>query len=213
MIKQQSFEVNLFGEETYIVWDYATLEAAIIDPGMATEAECSYVDNFIAQHTLHLKAVLFTHLHIDHTLGAEHISRKYGVPMLGNKADAPLGRQRREQATMFHMPANPGPLEMDRFIDEGEVLTLGEYKVEALHVPGHSPGSLVYYIPGAGIMFSGDVLFRGSIGRTDLPGGSYAQLIAGIHKKLLTLPLATKVYPGHGPSTTLADEMRSNPFF
>ena len=88
MIKQQSFEVNLFGEETYIVWDDATLEAAIIDPGMATEAECSYVDNFIAQHTLHLKAVLFTHLHIDHTLGAEHISRKYGVPMLGNKADA-----------------------------------------------------------------------------------------------------------------------------
>lgn len=214
MLEIKRFEFNPFGENTYIIWDSDTLEAAIIDPGMSSDAEDMVVDNFIAGKQLKLKATLLTHIHIDHTFGVDHIKNVYHAPVMAHAADEPLAQRRQEQARIFHLPISLEPLVIDRFISEGDVLTLGDnVVVTALHAPGHSPGSLLYYIKSADVLFSGDVLFRGSIGRTDLAGGSYPQLIASIHGKLLSLPYSTKVYPGHGDATTIADEVRKNPYF
>lgn len=212
MIRLKRFEFNPFGENTYLVWDADTLEAAIIDPGMSSVMECDQVDSFLSDYSLKLKAILLTHIHIDHILGLQHLKQKYGAEVIAHQADEFLGQRCTDQARMFHLPYEVAPVAVDRFIEEGIAIKLGHSEVKALHAPGHSPGSLLYYIPSGGILFSGDVLFLGSIGRTDLPGGDYATLISSIHKKILTLPVTTKVYPGHGPSTTIADEMRSNPY-
>lgn len=212
MINIKRFEFNPFGENTYVIWDPVSREAAVVDPGMTDTSEEKALDTFISSERLTVKATLLTHIHIDHTFGVDHMKNKYNAPLLANKADEFLGQRRMEQARMFHLPMDLSPVVIDRFIDEGEALRLGDHPVMALHAPGHSPGSLLYYIPDAGILLSGDVLFQGSIGRTDLPGGDYATLISSIHKKILELPYTTRVYPGHGPSTTIADEVRSNPY-
>jgi len=213
MINIRPFIFNLFSENTYVVWDPVSREAAIIDPGMSNHSEEKLLDNFIREEKLAVKAILLTHIHIDHTFGVEHIKEVYNAPILANKADEFLGQRRLDQARMFHLPMNLSPLVIDRFIDEGEVMRIGAEKVLALHAPGHSPGSLLYYIPSAGLLLTGDVLFQGSIGRTDLPGGDYGQLIGSINKKITGLPPSTIVYPGHGPKTTIADELRTNPYF
>lgn len=213
MITVKDFIFNPFDENTYVIWDSETREAAVIDPGMASEKENLRFDKFIADEKLSLKAILLTHIHIDHTFGVDHVKELYHIPVLANKADEFLGQRRLEQARMFHLPVELSPLDIDRFIDEGEVLRLGDEKIFALHAPGHSPGSLLFYIPSSGKLFSGDVLFNGSIGRTDLPGGNYGQLIASINKKIVELPPSTRVYPGHGAFTTVADEIRNNPYF
>lgn len=213
MVNIKPFVFNPFQENTYLVWDSMTLETAIVDPGMSNKREEELLDRFITEEQLKVKAILLTHAHIDHTFGVDHLRERYKVPVLLHKSDESLGQQRMEQARKFHLPVEITPLVVDRFIDESEVLTLGDNKVMALHAPGHSPGSLLYYIPSANSLISGDVLFQGSIGRTDLPGGNYGQLIASINGKIVTLPPSTIVYPGHGPSTTIAREMRSNPYF
>ncbi len=213
MMNVDKFEFNPFGENTYIIWDQTTLEAIVIDPGMSSENENKQFDRFIQAKNLSLKAILLTHIHIDHTFGVDHLKTKYDIPVLANQADEFLGQRRMEQAAMFHLPFQLSPLSIDRLIEEGEVMRLNNNTIYALHAPGHSPGSLLYYIPTAEILFSGDVLFQGSIGRTDLPGGNYGQLIASINTKIAELPPTTRVYPGHGPATTIAEELRSNPYF
>ncbi|MDE6283392.1 MAG: MBL fold metallo-hydrolase [Muribaculaceae bacterium] len=213
MIHIHRFVFNPFDENTYIIWDAVTREAAVIDPGMSTPYEDNKLDDFITNKELKVKAILLTHVHIDHTFGVEHMKEKYDAPLMANQADEFLGQRRLEQARMFHLPMELQPIVFDRFIDEGEVLQLGDNKVYGLHAPGHSPGSLLYYIPDSGILLTGDVLFQRSIGRTDLPGGNYGQLVASINKKIVELPPSTIVYPGHGPETTIADEVRHNPYF
>lgn len=213
MINIQRFEVNPFGENTYIIWDPISREAAIIDPGMYNASEEQTIDRFIQAERLKLKMILLTHLHIDHTFGIDHIKLTYDVPVYANQEDDFLGQRRQEQARMFHMQDKLNPITIDEFINEGDVVTLGDEKILALHAPGHSPGSLLYYSPSSASLFSGDVLFQGSIGRTDLVGGNYGQLINSIHKKIISLPPSTTVYPGHGPATTIANELRSNPYF
>lgn len=212
MINIKRFEFNLFGENTYVIWDTVSHEAAIVDPGMSDIRENALLDAFIASEKLTVKAILLTHIHIDHTFGVDYAKEKYNAPLMANRADEFLGQRRMEQARMFHLPMELTPLVIDRFIDEGEAVKLGEEPVMALLAPGHSPGSLLYYVPSAGFLISGDVLFKGSIGRTDLPGGNYARLISSIHKQILELPPSTRIYPGHGPATTIADEMRTNPY-
>lgn len=213
MIQVGIFEFNPFGENTYIVWDQTTLDAIVIDPGMSSEKENLQFDNFIQAENLSLKAILLTHIHIDHTFGVDHLKEKYNIPVLANQADEFLGQRRMGQANMFHLPFKLSPLSIDRLINEGEIITLNDDTIFAIHAPGHTPGSLLYYIPSVNILFSGDVLFKGSIGRTDLPGGNYGQLIASINKKIASLPPSTRIYPGHGPATTIADELRTNPYF
>lgn len=206
------FEFNPFGENTYIIWDKASREAAIIDPGMIDRPEETQIDSFIQAEKLELKAILLTHLHIDHTFGIDYIKKTYNVPIYANRKDEYLGQRRLEQARMFHLPMELSPIVIDRFVEEGEALRLGDEPVMALLAPGHSAGSLLFYVPSSKFLLSGDVLFRNSIGRTDLPGGDHATLITSIHKKILELPPSTVVYPGHGPATTIADELRWNPY-
>lgn len=211
-MKIQSFEFNLFGVNTFVVWDPATSDAAIIDPGMSTRAENERIERFLNTNSLRLTHMLFTHLHIDHTVGADTVRRQYALPVEAHTADAPLGLQRAEQGRMFHMPGTFTPLTIDHPLNEGDTIDIGHGKLQVLHVPGHSPGSIVLYDADGGWVIAGDVIFRGSIGRTDLPGGDMATLVAGIRRAILTLPPSTVIYPGHGAPTTVEREMRLNPF-
>lgn len=212
MLNIQAFEVNLFGENTYIIWDSYSNEAAIIDPGMATSKEETFISNYISTNELVVKAILLTHLHIDHTFGIDFTKATYNAPIYANIDDEFLGQRRLGQAKMFHLPMQLSPIAIDKYINEGETIKLGNYSISALKAPGHTPGSLLYYISEEKALFTGDVIFPGSIGRTDLPGGSYPQLISSIHTKILSLPTDTIIYPGHGPSTTIAEELRNNPY-
>lgn len=209
-IKQ--FEFNIFGVNTYIAWDSASRQAAVIDPGMTSPQDNAVVDRFIADNGLTVTHLINTHLHIDHTFGDDHVMQRYGVILEAHREDAFLGRDRDRQAMMFRLPVSLEPLAIGRELHEGDIITFSNDSLLVLHVPGHSPGSIVLYNEKAGFVITGDVLFNGSIGRTDLPGGNHAALVQGIADKLMTLPLSTVVYPGHGPATTIGREMRMNPF-
>ena len=212
-MKIQAFQFNPFGELTYLVWDPATCEAAVIDPGMSNSAEQLTFDNFVSKNSLKLKYLLYTHLHIDHTFGHEHIVATYGLEAHAGEGDAQLGLHRAEQAEMFRLPIpKPKELRIDTPLTDRQQLSLGSESFEVIFVPGHSQGSVAFYFPESRFVITGDALFNGSIGRTDLPGGNHAQLIKSIQDRLLTLPASTIVYPGHGPSTTIANELRYNPF-
>lgn len=206
------FEVNPFGENTYVLWDKPSKESAIVDPGMLDAREIDAVERFVDDNGLVLKYLLVTHVHIDHTFGVSAIKAMHDVPLLGHKADAPLGLTRQQQAEMFHLKLRLDQLILDRFIDESSQLRLGEERIEVIATPGHSLGGVCYYVPQSGFILTGDTLFRGSVGRTDFVGGSQRQLIQSIRTKLLTLPPDTRVYPGHGPASTIATEAAENPY-
>lgn len=213
MLKIKQFAFNPFGVSTYVLYDSETLEALVVDPGMVTAKEQRLFDDFIAQNNLKIQQVVNTHLHLDHCFGDNYVRDKYDVKVAANVADAPLAQNLQRQAAEFGMVYNgDDSVEIDVPLHEGDIITLGSYKIELLHVPGHSPGSMVLYCPQANVAIAGDVLFRGSIGRTDLPGGNHRQLIDGIRSKLITLPGNTLVLPGHGPSTTIKAEEASNPY-
>lgn len=212
-MKIQSFEFNLFGVNTYIIFDTATCEAAIVDPGMTTERECARIDNYIESNGLHVKYLINTHMHIDHLFGDEYIAKKYGTGISASTDDSILSSRIAEQARMFRLRTDmPEALKVDNPLKNGDRLMLGAEPIDIIAVPGHSPGSIALYCPESKFVVTGDALFKNSIGRTDLPGGSYEQLISSITKRLLTLPPDTTVYPGHGPSTTIESELRHNPF-
>lgn len=212
-MKLQRFEFNMFGVNTYIAWNPATLEAAVIDPGMSNAAECQLLSDFISRNNLKVTALLNTHLHIDHVLGDDYVERHYGIGLQAGAADSILLDRLQQQAQMFHLRvALPEALHISIALKPGDRIRLGDQFFTVISVPGHSPGSLAFYCAESGFVITGDALFRGSIGRTDLPGGHYPTLVRAITDNLLTLPPATIVYPGHGPSTTIAAEISSNPF-
>lgn len=207
------FEFNLFGVNTYVVWDEPTREAAIIDPGMESTREEAVLTTFIEENRLKVVHLVNTHLHIDHTLGNDFVERKYGTGLEASTYDDFLGKARDQQAKMFHLRvAMTSPLTISVGLHDGNKVYVGKEYLEVIEVPGHSPGSIVLYSPIDGFIISGDVLFDGSVGRTDLPGGNHRELIDGIRSKLLRLPDSTIVYPGHGPSTTIGSEKRHNPY-
>ncbi len=212
-MKIHQFEFNLFGVNTYIVWDEDTLDAAIIDPGMQTASETMELDNFLSSRNLNAAHLVNTHLHIDHTLGNEHMINRYSMKLEANQGDALLGTKRAQQARLFHMRIpEPSPLQIDVNLENGDTITVGKSKLKVLSVPGHSQGSIALYNDADGFVITGDALFNGSIGRTDLPGGNHTQLIRSIRTQLLTLPDNTAVYPGHGPATTIGAEKYQNPY-
>ena len=208
----QSFEFNLFQVNTYIIWDSETAAAAIVDPGMTSARDCERIREFIDQNSLKPERLLFTHLHVDHTLGAEWVMRQYGLSVEAHPDDAFLGKFRPQQAEMFRLEEQPGKLEVGTELHDGQIIHLGDSNLQVISVPGHSPGSVVFYCPESGWAITGDAIFRGSIGRTDLPGGNQQTLVSALRRRILTLPPKTILYPGHGPSTTVADELRYNPF-
>ena len=202
----------MFGENTYIVIDSDTKDCIIIDPGMMTPAEVSAVDNFIEEKKLKVNKILLTHLHIDHAMGVNHLKEKYGVEVYANEKDAILGARIAEQIQLFHLPITLGKVTIDQYLNEKDAITFGGLQLTAISTPGHSPGSLSYYNSDKKIVFTGDALFKQSIGRTDLPSGDYATLINSITEKILTLPESTIICPGHGPTTTVKDEKKFNPY-
>ena len=204
--------VNPFGENMYILWDEASHEAVVIDPGMMREGEREMVTKFIDEHQLNVKHVLLTHLHVDHITGARWLADKTGADVCGSALDNPLGQELPDQVAHFRINIEVEPLTVDRNLSEGDTLPLGDEIIQVLHVPGHSPGGLAFYVPQSNLLFSGDTIFNGSIGRTDLWGGDFAQLINSIREKILPLPDETVIASGHGSTTTVADEKRCNPF-
>lgn len=211
-MKIEKFIFNPFHENTYLVYDEVTKDAVVIDCGCYTQKEKNTLLSFINQHQLTIKYVLNTHLHIDHIFGNKFLFTQFGIEPQAHKGDIELLERMQEQALAFGLSLKEKEQPIGNFIDEKNSLTIGESSIQFIHVPGHSLGSLCIYFPKEKWLFSGDVLFLRCIGRTDLPGGNYAQLIDGIHNKLLVLPKETRVFAGHGFETTIGYEQENNPF-
>lgn len=209
----KKFEFNMFPVNCYLLWDKNSKEAAIIDPGCFYEEEKTKLKQFIEANGLTLKHLLNTHLHLDHIFGNPFIYKTYGIKAQANQLDEFWLNQAPAQSRMFGFQLQEEMIPLGKHLTENETIAIGNIELKAIHVPGHSPGSLVYYCEKSKIMFSGDVLFQGSIGRADLAGGNFDELISNISNKLFTLPDETVVYPGHGAPTTIANEKRENPFF
>lgn len=213
MLKIKQFAFNNFGENTYIVYDADSLDAVVIDPGMLSGSEKVAFDNYISQNGLKINQVILTHGHLDHCFGASYVTDRYGVRIAGNRLDEPLARTVGQQAQRFGMGnAVSGGVSFDVDLRDGDRIDIGKSHLDVIDVPGHSPGGIALYSPDDKFVIVGDSLFRGSIGRTDLPGGDYATLIRAIQKKILTLPDDTVVLPGHGDFTTVATEKNNNPY-
>ncbi len=210
MLHIESFTFNPFSENTYVVFD-DTKEAVIIDPGCYERAEKEELDHFIEKEKLIIKYLLNTHAHIDHVLGNYHVKEKYKVPFLLHKKDESVLKAVKSYAPNYGFAQYTEALP-DGFLEEGDTLHFGASQFNVLFLPGHAPGHIGFYNAKEKILLAGDVLFRGSVGRTDLPGGNHATLISSIQQKLFTLPDDVTVYPGHGPTTTLGEEKISNPF-
>ena len=212
MLKVHTLTFNMFGVNTYIISDDQTKECVIVDPGMMSKSEENRLSDFLEANNLQPRHLINTHLHIDHVAGNSYVSNKYGLQLKASLDDEFLGERISNQAQMFGLPINVNNVKIDLPLSENDTIKIGDSEVKIICVPGHSPGSVVLHAPKERFIISGDALFQGSIGRTDLPGGDYATLIANIKNKLLSLPDDTIVYPGHGPSTTIKNEKNYNPF-
>ena len=194
-----------FVENCYLVIDDSTNACAVIDPG----DQSGLVLHKLGDAGATPVGIWITHAHVDHVLGVPALAAATGVPVHLHPADRPLYDAVPDQASWFGLTAAPLP-PPDRALAPGDRLAVGSLEFEVRHAPGHSPGHVIFV--GAGAAFVGDVLFQGSIGRTDLPGGDYDTLMESITRELLALPDSTIVYAGHGPATTIGAERRTNPF-
>jgi len=191
-----------------ILGDEDTGEAVVIDPGDDTERVREVLD----RHKLKVRYIVATHAHIDHVGGIQKLQQATGAGVLMHGADLPLYENLAMQAAWLGV-SPPGSVPVDQFLKEGDVVSAGPLRLEVLSTPGHSPGSVSLYLPGKEArLFSGDTLFKGSIGRTDLWGGDHLQILRSLRELLQRFPDETPVYPGHGPSTVIGEERESNPF-
>ena len=211
-MKVSRFIFNMFGVNTYVLWDPESLEAAIVDPGMIDGRENEALDNFIGKQRLKVTHLINTHSHLDHIFGNAYVKEKYGLKIKAHPEDEFLATDLPNQAKRFgiQLPLTPQRTEVE--LHDGDTLFLGKERIEIISVPGHSPGSIALYCPESNFVITGDALFAGSIGRTDLPKGNQATLIDSIQKKLMTLPDSTVILPGHGGESTIGREKLANPF-
>lgn len=210
MIHIHYFTFSPFAENTYILWD-ETKEAVIIDPGCLAQYEKEELADFVADNQLTVKHLLQTHTHLDHVFGSAYVKRKFGVKMLMHKNEIPVLDNVESRCQMWGIKGYE-PVEADGFIDEGDVIRFGNSELEILFVPGHAPGHLAFVNHAQKFVIGGDVLFRGSVGRTDFPLCSYTDLMNSIKTKFMTLDDDYKVYAGHNDPTTIGSERRTNPF-
>ena len=199
--------VGPFQENCYIVGDETTGEGALVDPG----DEAARIAIAVEQTNLEISQILITHAHIDHVGAVAALAEEYACPVLMHAESEPMLAQLPTQAMMMGLRFGKVP-NVDRYIEDGEVITVGGLELASLYTPGHAPGHLAFYVRSEGLVLSGDALFAGSVGRVDLPGGSMEVLMKSIEARLLTLPDDTKVYSGHGPQTTIGNEKAYNPF-
>ena len=210
MLQVRSFTFNALAEHTYVIYD-ETRQCAIIDPGCYEPHEQAALNQFIDQQHLQVTHLINTHAHIDHVLGNRYVIDTYQVPLALHPADVPLLQAAGDYALQYGFPAY-APAEATIMLTPGETIQVGHTSLAILYVPGHSPGHIALYSAQDNICFSGDVLFQGSIGRTDLPGGDHATLLKSIQEQLLPLGADTVIYPGHGPATTIGAEKSNNPY-
>jgi hydroxyacylglutathione hydrolase len=199
--------VGPFQENCYIIGDEGTGEGALIDPG----DEAARIALAVEQTGLEIGEIIITHAHIDHVGAVAALADEYACPVLMHSEAEPMLRQLPTQAMMMGLRFGKVPA-VDRYIEDEEVLEVGGIGLRSLYTPGHAPGHLAFYFDGEGLVFAGDALFAGSVGRTDLFGGDMELLLRSISKRLMTLPDETRVLPGHGPETTIGAERANNPF-
>lgn len=210
MINIETFVFNPFMENTYILHD-RTYECIIVDAGCYEQPERDQVETFLRENELKPVRMVNTHCHVDHVLGVAFLKERYSIPFSIHPFEKRLLEATQIQGNFYGLNAGP-PTEADDYLEGGDKIFFGDSELRALHVPGHSPGSLVLYSEKDSFLLAGDVLFRGSIGRSDLPGGDHETLVDSIREKLLDLDPATVVYPGHGPETTIGFERDNNPY-
>ena len=211
-MKIKKFEFNMFPVNTYVLSDKSG-EAVVIDPGCFYQEEKQMLKDYLSDNNLRLKHVICTHLHLDHVFGNPFLFREYGASPQAGQQDEFWLDQAYAMARSFGFQYDEKQPALGRYVCNGDIITFGDLSLKAIHVPGHSPGSMVFYCQEASCIFAGDVLFYGSIGRADLEGGNFDLLKEGIRSNLFTLPDETRVYPGHGPSTSIGYEKKNNPFF
>ena len=210
MIQIKKFTFNPVQENTYVLYDQ-TGECIIVDAGCYFDYEQEELENFIQTKNLNPVKLVNTHCHFDHILGINYCRSKYKIPFFAHEEDDFLVDQIVGYGDRFGFPLEPVE-SADHFLTEGEQVVFGKASLEVIHVPGHAPGHIVLYCPRQHFLVAGDVLFYGSIGRTDLPKGNFEHLVSNIKTKLFTLPDETTVYCGHGPETTIGFEKNNNPF-
>ncbi|HPW87734.1 MAG TPA: MBL fold metallo-hydrolase [Kaistella chaponensis] len=211
MLHIKSFAFNPFSENTYIVFN-ENKNAFIIDPGDFSEVENNILNQFIVDNELKVQNILLTHAHIDHVLGLQKAFDKYKVPILMHELEKEILDRNPMDANRFGFFFKPFEGEIS-YLNENEIISVDEDEFKILHVPGHSPGHIAFYSEAQKFIISGDVLFEGSIGRTDLYKGDAQELLKSIREKLFVLEDETKVYNGHGNPTTVGFEKSYNPFF
>lgn len=211
MLHLKVFSFNPFSENTYVIYNEEK-KGVLIDPGNWNEQENQLLADFLQEENIELQEVLLTHAHIDHVLGLQWVCDKYQLSVRMHPEEEELLKRNPLSAKNYGFNFEPfhGII---HFIEEGETYFLGEDALEILHIPGHSPGSIAFYSKEQNFIISGDALFHGSIGRTDLYRGNYEQLIKSISEKLFTLPIETLVHSGHGQPTRIGFERQNNPFF
>lgn len=207
MLRYKTFVMNPVQVNCFVLWDTETHDGVIIDCGAWNETEQKRLQEFIEGERINLRHALQTHMHFDHTMGAEFINRQYGLPPTCHPAEQEVYASSAEMVMRwFHMDITNRMPQCQPTLSPSSVITLSSTKIQVIHTPGHTPGGVCFHLPVQRILFSGDTLFRQGIGRTDLPGGSYSQIVNSIRTQLFTLPADTLVLPGHGPETTIAAE-------
>lgn len=208
MIESHIVPVTPFEQNASLVWCVATRRAAVVDPG----GDLDRILDAIARLQLDVERILITHGHIDHAGGTAALARRLGVPVEGpHEGDRFWIEGMVQQGRMFGL-ADGECFEPDRWLEDGDVVTIGEARLDVIHAPGHTPGHVVFHQAEAGLALVGDVLFAGSVGRTDFPRGDHAALVRSIREKLFPLGDGVRFIPGHGPMSTFGDERRSNPY-
>jgi hydroxyacylglutathione hydrolase len=210
MLRVQCFTFNAFEENTYIVYD-DTGACSVIDPGCYAQQEQEALSTFIEENALQVIHLVSTHAHIDHVVGNHYIKANYGVSLALHEQEVPTLHTAEQYAAMYGFAAYR-PIEQEKLLTAGDTIQLGSESLSVLHVPGHSPGHIALYSPKNKLCLCGDVLFKNSVGRTDLPGGDHTLLLQSIRQQLFLLGDDTVIYPGHGPTTTIGAEKKNNIF-
>ncbi len=210
MLHIKSFTFNPFQENTYLLYDDSGT-AVLIDPGCHTSGERAELENFIATQGLKIQHLLNTHCHIDHVLGNAWAKKRFGIPLWIHEKESSVLKSVEAYAPNYGFHGYESTT-ADDYLVEGQDFSVGQETLKVLFVPGHAPGHVVFYHQPSGQCIGGDTLFRGSIGRTDLPGGNHDLLLSKIRSELFSLPDETVIFPGHGPETTIGFEKIHNPF-